>query len=334
MMRKNSAKKTLAALLLLSLLAGLCACGRTPAPTPWHTYPDSTGAPNTESGGSPATEPPQRQTCPDITGVPYTEESSFGEYLFLYGAYAFHATIRDGEAFLMDMPGGFEDYEYTVIPAPEDIHGLVVPASVNGAPVVEFDWDGGDDVTYPDTVRYINHGFEEDMDELHGWKTNVLTISAQVEEIELGMRPYGGNGIGFSWIGRYEVDPANRNYSSPDGVLYNKDQTRLIAFPMAMEAEKYEIPSTVQEIDWRAFWLVSYGTEWDGERYHPDLVIPPSVTVFPEIGWNIPDSFIGVKTIYLYPGTAAEAYFTQLREHMDAEGTAFLHTIVLLDAAQ
>ena len=46
--------------------------------------------------------------------------------------------------------------------------------------------------------------------------------------------------------------PQNKNYSSIDGVLFNKDQTTLIRYPSAKEGH-YSIPESVTSIEWYAF---------------------------------------------------------------------------------
>lgn len=49
------------------------------------------------------------------------------------------------------------------------------------------------------------------------------------------------------------VDDENQNYSSENGVLFNKTKTRLIAYPIGKEDNNYLIPSTVTEIAQNAF---------------------------------------------------------------------------------
>lgn len=44
------------------------------------------------------------------------------------------------------------------------------------------------------------------------------------------------------------VDEDNPNYSSLNGVLFNKDQTRLIAFPASKKGMRYTVPNTVKTI--------------------------------------------------------------------------------------
>ena len=49
------------------------------------------------------------------------------------------------------------------------------------------------------------------------------------------------------------VDPNNTSYSCEDGVLFNKDKTRLIKYPQAKADKSYSIPQTVTEIQEYAF---------------------------------------------------------------------------------
>jgi len=51
----------------------------------------------------------------------------------------------------------------------------------------------------------------------------------------------------------YVVDPNNPNYSSLDGVLYNKDKTKLIAYPYGKNELTFTVPSSVTQIDYYAF---------------------------------------------------------------------------------
>ena len=51
-----------------------------------------------------------------------------------------------------------------------------------------------------------------------------------------------------------EVDIDNKNYASEDGVLFNKDKTKLIQYPIGNIRETYQIPSTVTSIGNYAFY--------------------------------------------------------------------------------
>ncbi len=58
--------------------------------------------------------------------------------------------------------------------------------------------------------------------------------------------------IGLVGLKNYQVDKNNPNYTSVDGVLYNKDKTKLIAFPAGREGS-FEIPAYVESIGFGAF---------------------------------------------------------------------------------
>ena len=50
------------------------------------------------------------------------------------------------------------------------------------------------------------------------------------------------------------VSETNKNYSSVDGVLFNKDKTELIQYPIKKEGTSYKIPNSVTSIGDRAFY--------------------------------------------------------------------------------
>ena len=68
-----------------------------------------------------------------------------------------------------------------------------------------------------------------------------------------------GNRIGcqaFSWcssLTNINVSDNNKNYSSIDGVLFNKDKTVIIKYPEGKESKSYKIPNSVTSIGIYAF---------------------------------------------------------------------------------
>ncbi len=52
------------------------------------------------------------------------------------------------------------------------------------------------------------------------------------------------------------VSPDNLNYSSLDGVLFNKDRTILLKYPSNRTVESYTVPDTVLRIENRAMWIL------------------------------------------------------------------------------
>lgn len=85
------------------------------------------------------------------------------------------------------------------------------------------------------------------------------------------------------------VDIQNQFYTTDTyGVLFNKDETDLIAFPAGLEIEEYKIPNCVTKISEAAFSDVKLNS----------LIIPNSVTHFE--GWTFSSTI--VKNLY-YEGT-------------------------------
>lgn len=73
---------------------------------------------------------------------------------------------------------------------------------------------------------------------------------------------------GYVNIKEITVNDANKNYSSSDGVLFNKNQSTLLIYPKGNERASYSIPNTVSLISSFAF----YGAE-----NLTEIVIPNSV---------------------------------------------------------
>ena len=88
-----------------------------------------------------------------------------------------------------------------------------------------------------------------------------LTIPKSVEYIN-------NEAFNYSQFSSFNVDDANEKYVSKDGVLYNKNITKIIAFP-AKKGGTYAIPSTIAAIGSRVF---PAGVALD------ELIIPNSVT--------------------------------------------------------
>lgn len=78
-------------------------------------------------------------------------------------------------------------------------------------------------------------------------EVKVLNIPKTVKEI-LYLESVADGGSWNAKIGKIEainVDKSNQNYSSIDGVLYNKNITKMLAYPKCRKAKKYVEPATV-----------------------------------------------------------------------------------------
>lgn len=100
---------------------------------------------------------------------------------------------------------------------------LTIPSTVNGLPVTGIG-------------SYL----------LNGTSVKTLNISANIESFYY----YGLNGEALTAI---NVDSANPYYTSKDGVMYNKDMTKLVKFPTARDASNYTFPQSVTEVGRYAF---------------------------------------------------------------------------------
>ena len=93
-------------------------------------------------------------------------------------------------------------------------------------------------------------------------------------------------------LSNIQVDKNNKNYSSEDGVLFNKEKTELIFYPEGKEEEIYTVPDSVETIGKYAFYFSGLNS----------VIIPESVTSIGEyafygsilINVTIPE---GVKNI-------------------------------------
>ncbi|MBQ9848401.1 MAG: leucine-rich repeat protein [Clostridia bacterium] len=65
----------------------------------------------------------------------------------------------------------------------------------------------------------------------------------------------GGTFSGYIPLSSIKVDENNPNYSSQDGVLFNKSKTVLIQYPAGKDTSLYEVPESVEVIDAGAFGL-------------------------------------------------------------------------------
>lgn len=143
------------------------------------------------------------------------------------------------------------------------------------------------EIIIPDSVTKIGAGI---YDTPRGY---VFSNCTSLESITIGS---GIENLGNGWIDSCRrlaniiVSPENKTYSSVDGVLFNKDKSELLAYPIGNKRSSYTIPDGVTKIDQKAFY---------GCRYIETLTIPASVK-------EIEDSALGncydIRTIN-YLGT-------------------------------
>lgn len=99
------------------------------------------------------------------------------------------------------------------------------------------------DVIFGANVRWISPNA------FGGTSIEALNVPAAIG----GGLDYADQYVGWSALKSIEVDPANKKYSSEDGVLYSKDKTNLLRFPVGKELDEFVLPASVKQISDYAF---------------------------------------------------------------------------------
>lgn len=102
---------------------------------------------------------------------------------------------------------------------------------------------------------------------------------------------------GCSSLKEIEVKVDNKYFSSQDGILYNKDKTKLILAPSAYEVNDLYIPNSVKEIGDHSFFG---NANVKGKIYFPEGLISIGSQSFSQCGIsgevNIPSSVTSIKS--------------------------------------
>lgn len=138
---------------------------------------------------------------------------------------------------------------------------IIIPSTINGLPVTSigddafvFDYDVNG-VSFPNTVTNI--GYEAFL------FSGLTNVSVPANVVNVGESAFGGCG----GLNEINVNSENPNYSSLDGVLFDKNQKTLLQFPGGVVGT-YTIPDSVTSIGDFAF---AHGDL-------PNVVIPGNVS--------------------------------------------------------
>lgn len=117
-----------------------------------------------------------------------------------------------------------------------------------------------------------------------GTSLKTVTVPASVKTI-------GENAFGAYTLTKISVSSSSKNYSSKDGILFNKSKTTLICCPQAKQLTSYTVPKTVKKIGPFAFTgctklasvtlnsgLTSIGEEAFSDTGLKKVVMPSTVT--------------------------------------------------------
>lgn len=149
------------------------------------------------------------------------------------------------------------DFEYTVNPdgISATITGytgnggeVTIPATVDGYPVIVL---GSCVFDYNDNVTHvtISEGVETIQTEAFSQSNTILTVSIPSTMSKIAADAF------YNCCSVREINVSHENlyYASECGVLFNKDYTHLIKYPVGKTNSTYSVPGSVSHIELRAF---------------------------------------------------------------------------------
>ncbi|MBR6407942.1 MAG: leucine-rich repeat domain-containing protein [Clostridia bacterium] len=123
--------------------------------------------------------------------------------------------------------------------------------------------------------------------------TSIESVSIHAGAVSIGAHAFRG----CPNLAEITVDDDNPNYSSLDGVLYNKDRTVLMQYPGGKASAEFTVPDTVNTLDNYSFASISNPSR---------VVIPDNVTVIGQYAFYYN---AGVKSVSLPTG------LTEIRQY-------------------
>lgn len=95
--------------------------------------------------------------------------------------------------------------------------------------------------------------------------TSLTTVTIPKSVTDSGANSF----VGCESLTEILVEQGNTNYISENGILYTKDKTELVAYPIGKKDKEFDVPTYVTKLGWGAF---------DGSKNLEKIVVPSSVT--------------------------------------------------------
>lgn len=144
-------------------------------------------------------------------------------------------------------------------------------------------------VEYSGIYYYVYKDYAE-VSQISNVSSDVVEIPATIEG--LPVKDFSEGVLPNDSAKAINVDPENQYLTSENGILFNKDLTELIMYPMGSSNKIYSVPSTVKSIRTNAFAVNS--TESVESLALNDIYIPESVTNMENYCINIPNKIISI----------------------------------------
>ena len=177
-----------------------------------------------------------------------------------YGAFSSCSSLVS-----INIPSGVKSIGYGAFSSCSSLVSVNIPSGVKSIDTQTFeDCTSLVNVNISDGVRTIGFG-------AFGGCTSLASINIPASVTSIEESVFSGC-ISLKAI---NVDESNSVFSSADGVLFDKDKTKLIAYPSGKEASEYSIPDSVTSLGNESF---------VGNKQLVSIIIPDSVT---ELGYNV-----------------------------------------------
>ncbi len=171
--------------------------------------------------------------------------------------------------------GLFNEKEIKTVQFPSSLKEIIADTlnNVQDAVVVSEDnpyYTSENGMLYNKTKDYLLFVPENAADSTFAVPENVVRITDDVltceaidtlvlhEKIEQIHSDYARDIASSNHLQCFEVDANNPYYASEDGVLYNKDKTKLLRYPCGKEDEMFVVPKSVKSFETYAFNYIQY----------------------------------------------------------------------------